>query len=227
MVAIAQMLSQKLRSTKKWAKRKDFFSLLGYAFLSLGGYANIAYYQNENATKDVTISYFKRKNENLEIKNDSLSLVLEGQKRAINVLINNQVTGNRGFEILDNPAWLKIFNTSDGNYVITYLNEAYEVMLPAGMSRFELFGKTGHMLDIKFGNYYQIGDKEVGLSGESEIFPEPYQLFGKGAILCGRFLKGRVSKIGTEVTIYGIYIEDCSQKEKEVMLIKLNKMNNN
>lgn len=223
-IRIRQKWSAAIRRLKKWTRKKDIFSAIGYAILSVGGYANIAYYKVEAVAKDDLIKYQEAKLVAADSEADSLVSVVAGKNKAINILIANQIAGSGGFELLDQPAWLKVLNIENDTYVITYLNKAYGRLLPSTLSRFDLFGKTGHALDIEFGNYYQLDDKKVARTGASEIFPEPYRVFGTGAVLCGRFLKGRISKNGDEITLYGLYVEDCDQKEREVMLMKMEKL---
>ena len=140
-----------------------------------------------------------------DIKGSKQQNIIDVQSEVITNMITKQISTAGTLENIDAPIW---FKELDGDlYRVIYINPAYEMMMPKGMSRFELFGRTGHVLDHEFGEIWQRNDKKAANSKSNIIVLEPYRDRETNTLNIGRFIKGRVWSIKDKVVIYGIFIE--------------------
>lgn len=156
-------------------------------------------------------NYVRSNNEKTEIlkKNDSLQVLVAGQRKAIETFIINESSRSYSLDKLPNPTWYKILD--EETFIILFVNKAYQQLMPEGMSRFELFGKTGHLLDFNFGEIYQANDLKASQSLEASMFVEPY--YENGKVVQGRFLKWRDWENTDDVVVFGMFIEKVKSKK--------------
>jgi len=171
---------------------KDVGVGLSFIWAMFNGWNNHNLYIESQKDKDVII----------EQKN-SLSVLVENQRKSMSTFITNQSNRSVSLDKLPTATWYKILEGD--TFIVLFVNKAYQNLMPSGMSRFELFGRTGSIIDIEFGKIYQENDWKAAYSKDPIIVIEPY--YENGKVAQGRFMKWRDWENMEDVVVFGMFIE--------------------
>lgn len=134
---------------------------------------------------------------------DSLMVAQEVTNRTIANLVAVQNTRSGSLDKMADPVFSKVL--ADTTFIITFTNKAYSKMMPVGMARFEIFGRTGSHMNAEMAEVWQRNDWTAAYSKDPIDFKEP--AYYQGKIVTVKVRKWRDWENVDDVVVYGQVLE--------------------
>ncbi len=187
MLTVTAVQKRKLRRTIK---------LVGFnlAFVWSG---TQVFWSNQNFKEQVSV------NQDQIVQIRELQSSHEALNKTIGNLVTAQSSRNGSLDKLPVACWAKILK--EESFIILFVNKSYTELLPNGINRLDLFGRTGAFMSDEFSKVWQKNDMRAAYSKDPIIVVEP--CYYKGREAKARFMKWRDWDNDDDVVVYGMLIE--------------------
>lgn len=166
---------------------------MSFFWVSYKAFDNRERYIETQAQKDV-----------LNARVDSMRIENAYAKTIYLTALNKIITNSSDYDDIPLPLWYKVYDKTEDNFKMVYLNRAYEEAYQ--VKRMEYLGKLDTFIySSSIGEKYQRNDKTAYLNEKPLVFEEEF-LKPDGSYGTGKYLKWRIDKGGSSY-IYGMELE--------------------